>query len=335
MLSSFLGQAAKLFDKRFLLTVWFPTLLFGGAWVMLVAWTVGIGEALNAWTELPALTQAWLSAAGLLGITLFAYLCDNLAYGLVRWYEGYWPESLSWLIRRCVRSARRRWQRLNERMDRALQKGQASRYNRLYARLYTAYPREEALLMPTRLGNVLRAAEEYSWLAYNLDAPTIWPRLVQVLPSEFASQLEGASMPLISMLFCATLSGVFAVTGGAWALFGGERWLLALAVLLGGIALSVACYESAAQRAGEYGTLIRAAFDLYRHKLLKEIGLNVPKSLAQERQLWAQLGDWWYTYDVPLEGLAGQEAPPAPSEPQPQEHLIYFTLGKPPTKKPR
>ena len=98
MLSAFLGQATKFFDKRFLLTVWFPTFLFGGAWVVLVALTIGVKDAVDWWTELPALTQAWLSAAGILGVTFVAYLCDNLAYGLVRWYEGYWPESLSWLI---------------------------------------------------------------------------------------------------------------------------------------------------------------------------------------------------------------------------------------------
>jgi len=335
MLSAFLGQATKFFDKRFLLTVWFPTFLFGGAWVVLVALTIGVKDAVDWWTELPALTQAWLSAAGILGVTFVAYLCDNLAYGLVRWYEGYWPESLSWLIQYKANMHRQHWLRIGDQMDRAVEKHLTRKYNRLYARCHFAYPRDDALLMPTRLGNVLRAAEEYGLLAYNLDAPTIWPRLTLLLPAEFQSQLEQASMPLVAMLFCSALSWVFALAGGAWVFIGSDRWVLFVAVALGGLGLSRLCYESAVHRAVEYGTLIRTAFDLYRHSLLKALGLNVPKALAQERELWAQLGNWWYTFDVPVGGLAGQESPKPPGDAKPQEHVVYLALGKPSERKPK
>ncbi len=44
------------------------------------------------------------------------------------------------------------------------------------------YPVDRDTLLPTRLGNLLRAAEEYPNIRYGLETFTVWPRLWMVLP---------------------------------------------------------------------------------------------------------------------------------------------------------
>ncbi|MGB9940487.1 hypothetical protein [Methanosarcina sp.] len=44
------------------------------------------------------------------------------------------------------------------------------------------YPIDRNNLLPTRLGNLLRAAEEYPTIRYGLETFTVWPRLWMVLP---------------------------------------------------------------------------------------------------------------------------------------------------------
>jgi hypothetical protein len=441
MLSAFLGQITSFFDKRFLFNVWFPSLLFGAAGVVVAAIAMGPQAAVDAWSAMPALTQAWLGAGGLVLVTFFAYICDNLLGTMVRFYEGYWPEWAQWLRRIRVGVRQRRWQHLNDRLDLAdtqrwnlttaiekadqkptaeqtlvpdeteLQKcmdqfqkhlgriprlkeerragelvdlfhqlqalrsailkqcqrgslqqaewkdkavhlGEAfiercrkeearleGEYNRLYAVLYQSFPQDPARLMPTQLGNVLRAAEEYSQLTYNFDAPTVWPRLVQQLPAEFKAQLEQSSTPLTTMLFSATLSFLFAVTGGVLLFSLGNQWLLFLGTVVGGLLLSAWCYEGAVHRAVEYGMLIRTAFDLYRHELLKALGVPLPSSPLEEWKLWPQLMKWWYFHTPPFDAAAGKSAwyyegkRPAPGGPKRDEHVLYLKFGVPPKEK--
>lgn len=66
------------------------------------------------------------------------------------------------------------------------------------------FPLERAEVMPTRLGNVLKAAERYSWSRYRLDSVLIWSRLQPALPQEFMAALQDVRTSLELML---TLSG--------------------------------------------------------------------------------------------------------------------------------
>jgi len=441
MLSVFLEQVSGYFDKRFLFNVWFPSFLFGAAGVMVAAIAMGPQAAVDTWSALPALTQAWLGGGGLVLVTFFAYVCDNLLGTIVRLYEGYWPEWVRGLRRMGMGVQQRRWQHLYDRLDllttqrlnldtamagtereptpdptpapnwdtlqqradkfckrlgeipkrkeerragelvtlfhqlqalrgdvlrqckqdparqaewkdkevqlreafteqcrqeRARLKGE---YDRLYAVFYRTFPQDPARLMPTRLGNVLRAAEEYSQLTYNFDAPTVWPRLVQQLPAEFKTRLEQSSTPLTTMLFCATLSLLFAVISGPLLFFVGKQWLLSIGAVVGGLLLSAWCYEGAIHRAVEYGMLIRTAFDLYRHELLKALHVPMPSSPLEEWNLWPQLMQWWYFHALPFDATAGKSAwyyegkKPATGGPKRDEHVLYLRLGAPPKEK--
>ncbi len=52
------------------------------------------------------------------------------------------------------------------------------------------YPPEENLILPTRLGNILRASEAYPWMRYHIDAVPLWPRMVHVVDDGFMSKLD-------------------------------------------------------------------------------------------------------------------------------------------------
>ncbi len=64
------------------------------------------------------------------------------------------------------------------------------------------YPPERVDIMPTRLGNVLKAAEMSVWQRYRLDAVLAWPRLQSAIPPEFAEPLRDAktSLDLVTTL---------------------------------------------------------------------------------------------------------------------------------------
>lgn len=71
------------------------------------------------------------------------------------------------------------------------------------------FPQDIDNVMPTLMGNVLKAAEVLVWKRYHLNAVSIWPRLQSSLPKEFADALHDARMSLDMMLTLSTLIILF------------------------------------------------------------------------------------------------------------------------------
>jgi hypothetical protein len=337
MLSAFVGQISGLFDKRFLVRVWFPTFLFGAAGVLVAALAVGPEPAVALWDAQPALTRAWFGAGALVAVTFVAYICDNLMGDLVRFYEGYWPTWMTPLSKLFLKTQRHRWQRLKDQMQEAVLAQNLSRYNSLHNKWHHTYPRKEEHLLPTRLGNVMRASETYCRHAYNLDAVVVWPRMVPFIPKEFQERLAQASTPLTTMLYSATLSLLLAIASGIALVLSSEKWWLFVASTGGGLLLFLWCHESAVQRAEEYGLLTRAAFDLYREELLKALHVPLPLSPVEERAIWPKVVAWWYKFVIPQPDPGrktwsdvGQVKLPGPPKPQQHEHVVHLERGLPP-----
>jgi hypothetical protein len=162
--------------------------------------------------------------------------------------------------------------------------------------------------------------------------------LVQQLPNEFESRLEQSSTPLTTLLFSATLSFLFAIVGGLVLFFVGQQWWLFVGAIVCGLLVSVGCYNAAVHRAVAYGMLIRSAFDLYRHELLKALQVPLPPSPKAEWSLWPQIEKWWYHHTPPLTGE--NEEPlwyyegrrPASSDPERSEHVVFLQFGAPPSE---
>jgi hypothetical protein len=134
-----------------------------------------------------------------------------------------------------------------------------------------AYPAEERLL-PTKLGNVLRAAEDAAGQRYGLDTITMWPRLWPYLSDHTRTVISGLRDQLdIAVRLCLvlTLAAVIAVP----VLFVHVTWLL---VPAGAAVLAWLAYEAAVRAAIAFGNSLYVAFDLYRFDMLRGLHCVLP-----------------------------------------------------------
>ena len=294
MLSTFLDKASGLFDRRFLLAWWFPTLVASVIALLLEVTPYGVAVAWQWWQKQDTPTQSGLALGALVLVTLIAYLLQAFNRPIVRLYEGYWPHRL----RRWARSVvEKRWQLWRKERATAA-KDNPSQYAALQDQLHHEYPSRAERLLPTRLGNVLRSAEDYPATSYGMDAVFWWPRLWPLLPEAVQKGIEAALTPLFALLNLASLIGLVAV-GGSIHLWQCQAvgWLVPLAVLVIGLVLARLSYLGAVAQARGYGQQIRAAVDLYRFDLLKALHQPLPASPRDERSLWDQLARWLYNQD--------------------------------------
>jgi hypothetical protein len=132
--------------------------------------------------------------------------------------------------------------------------------------------------MPTRLGNILRAAEQRPQEKYGLDAIICWPRLWLVLPEDVKAELDKAHQNLND----ATQIWIWGILFFLWAFW---TWLaIPVAVVLVFIA-----YHWMRQTAEIYGQLLESSFDLYRPLLYKSLRLFLPANPAEEYEQGEQL----------------------------------------------
>ncbi len=308
MFSTMLQELKGYFGRDFLLAAFFPVLLFAGLSLALyLEVTRGLGAALAAWDDLPALTQAVTVAGAGVAVVVAAYLLYNLQYVIIRLFEGYWPRvrPLLWLRNRRTELYRKRWEYLGQL---AKQAPTVTEANEIWAEQLTFYPPPTHLdrMMPTRLGNVLRAAEIYAYERYGIDPAVIWPRLRPLLKPETMALLEDRKTTLTFMLSVALLSAAFSLLWCPVLALTTDRWDLFLLCALGW-PLAWLCYQNAVQSAVAYGEQLRATFDLHRHDLLRALNRPIPSDGEAERKEWLRLNRFFYR-NLPL---------PAPSPPSP------------------
>lgn len=161
---------------------------------------------------------------------------------------------------------------------------------------------DQAPVLPTALGNRLRAAEERVGRPYGLNALLTWPRLYHVLPQEV---LQTVSRSRNELDTAARLSLSFSLTSVVTAglLLTHSWWLLLPAAFA---VLSWSAYRSAVHAATTYGNIVAAVVDVYRFKLLQEMRVALPTDTEAERILNGKLTDLWLRND--------QEPRPGPVE---------------------
>jgi hypothetical protein len=247
----------------------------------LAAYLAGHGGAaayqrLERWVqERPATTQIALLAGALLVVATSAAVSERLATPILRLLEGYhWPPRLGRrLVARSVRRGDRTmvdWRALAPQVEQG--RGSTEQQSQFLAleRRRRRAPADAHRHMPTRLGNLLRAAETRPIDKYGLDPAVCWPQLWLLLPDTTRRELAAAraGMDLGATLMLWSVLSVGLVVWTPWALAaagvaaGAHAWLLA-----------------AAQR---YGELLEAAFDLYRASLYRALRWPLPATPAEE-----------------------------------------------------
>lgn len=170
------------------------------------------------------------------------------------------------------------------------------------------YPPTTTKIMPTKFGNILKASEAYSGTRYGIDAVQFWPRLWHVIPPSYRQSIDETrnelsflvNMSTLSVFFyflcfLAILYTLFGLWPGSSATNLGFAWLdnAFRYVVAGFVALlfNRFFYHAAIFSVGDYGIMIRSAYDLFRLDLLEQFRLKHPKGSVEEFQVWRNLGE--------------------------------------------
>ena len=99
------------------------------------------------------------------------------------------------------------------------------------------YPVSLDMVMPTRLGNVLRAAEMYPTERYRIDTWVIWPRLYLLLPERSAVVVDTARERMeLAAAFTVSLALAGATATGLLASYPCTLWIPAVLCVLSRLA---------------------------------------------------------------------------------------------------
>jgi hypothetical protein len=155
------------------------------------------------------------------------------------------------------------------------------------AKFETFYPLEEDGVMPTAIGNVFRAFEQYPGRRYGIDAVLFWPHLTSVLPPRFASRVEEAKSSLMFLLTSCLMCSWLVIEALTAIILdpSGQTSYAMFAVCA--CAAALAFQRSALEVSISLGELMKSCFDLFRHDLLRKFGVPVPP--GNEAAAWARL----------------------------------------------
>jgi hypothetical protein len=293
---SLAAAGAKQVTRRFYLVSWIPyallfLLVFGLVWANGTTQKCHDPPCLDRAVDIATASYGIRIALLILAAFVASLVLHPLQLGLIQLLEGYWDRwtvgrtLAGWLVRR--QAARRRRlvhaARIDPRSGTDVDHQQL-RVARLAASRLDAYPAPDSLL-PTTLGNVLRAAEDNAGRRYELDAVLVWPRLYTVLPERPLGILNDQRMDLdVAAQFCISL--LLGSVLSFWLLLSDGVWMLLPLALLTFAWLS---YRAAVAVAREYGTMMATVVDLYRFDLLRALHLPLPSNRIEERKRNADL----------------------------------------------
>jgi hypothetical protein len=285
------GELPKLLGKAFAIGFFLPSaailLSFAG-----VASTFGYYRVVTRFFKVS--TTDWI------GVTLAVFvlwmggvLLMALNRPIIRFFEGYNARNP---LRLLLKARQRRFATLDRtitalRDERSAAElngtgwpaESAARYGRLMQESI-AYPDRTDFVLPTRFGNAIRSFEVYSRAIYGLDAIYAWPRLLAVIPADYRQAIDDAKAQVdfwvniwLGGLLVAILYGALCIA--SWD--GPRPWIPVIALL-------VAFFAAGGARAlvGEWGALVMSAFDLFRGELCRKLGLKMPATIAEEREMW-------------------------------------------------
>jgi hypothetical protein len=162
-------------------------------------------------------------------------------------------------------------------------------------RVLRQMPHDDAMGMPTRLGDVLRAAECRPAEKYGLDAVACWYALWSVLPEAAKREIVEARLALDG----AARAWLWGVLFAIWAPW--NWWAIAIAAAVA----TLAYYGGIIGAADLFGELIGTTYDLHRFRLYDALHMPRPKSPQLEREkdgprvtnlLWGGLDEPGFEY---------------------------------------
>jgi hypothetical protein len=287
------GFSGNLADE-WIKTLFTPAFVFwlGGGLAALQRW--GWDAAVVEFQKLQEPLPLVLGILVLLTVAASGFVVQQFDFTVLRLLEGYWPGWLTPLAGWLVKGQRRRFKRIDQQLQTLNRRGLATltpqeREAYIQADLDLGEFPELGRLLPTRLGNILRAAEDHCAAKYGLDAIICWPRLWLLLPEATKTELSQARQQLNGTVRIWVWGMLFLI----WAPLFGIWWPLPL-----GLGTAWLAHRWLIQTARVYGDLIEAAFDLYRLQLYQAVRWPLPSTPAEERVLGQALTDYlWHGSD--------------------------------------
>jgi hypothetical protein len=311
-----LSDITGLFSRPFIIGFYVPVL------VGLAAIRECLSRAAipDAYAGYQPLTQLLVLAGLAIPVSL---LLSGLNYGLIQLYEGY-PlydrrDRFGWRgLYRAMQSRRvaehRHLTALKHSPEPSPERTQAA------WTLDRAYPEQETHVLPTRLGNAIRAFEDHSRSRWGLDGIGAWPRIAALLSDREQELTSNAKSDFDLLLNGSTM----AVAAGAVVLADAvvNRTFPALAYLVPPLALVVAyvLYRWSVGAAVRWGSQVRANVDLHRLELYRLVGVLTPETDAAERTVTTALNRC-FLFGVPLpDAVRAASAPESPPKESPMPH---------------
>jgi hypothetical protein len=295
----------------------------------------------------------------LIGLVLW-----GVHYPLIRVLEGYWliaprlpnrapaqgkPHSF-WHRRRLLRVLRRILRApfvLAGRLRRAFGEWKRARWVRTRAQLIAVkseptrspertraageltarFPPEDRLVLPTELGNVIRAFENHPRERYGLDGIPIWPTIVALLNDSERAELEDVTTDVAFWL-----NGLVVVVVGGMLLFAERLWHppggtlktvaveVAVAAAVG--AMTVWMYRQLIAASARWGEPVRAAFGVHRFELYDRLGVRRPHTEKDDLEAGRAVNRLLaFAEPLPLEWRVNATAGTAPASAHNQNEL--------------
>lgn len=301
--------------------------LTGGGWPLLVGWIFpsGITASLFAFLVFPRLEHlpvardlTTLSGAnqGLLlafSAVLLGVLLSALQTPLYRILEGYYlPERLRdrWIERQLQRKQNIQKELKAKRKARtALQAagvppaagtndGQQPfkevNTDLLLEKLHR-YPVDDRQVAPTQLANGIRAFETYGYDRYWLDSQALWMELLSAVSETTRTEQSHARAAVDFFLSLVYLFALLGCVVLGTALFGNQARVELLVIGLICWLLVPAWYRGAVVATANWRSSVQALVNVGRKPLAEALGLELPRDLAHEREMWRTVG-WLVKY---------------------------------------
>ena len=166
----------------------------------------------------------------------------------------------------------------------------------------------------------MAAFEDYPRTRYGIDAIALWSRLVPLLrQNEYLDFVNQEKRVFDFLLNTCVVIAVLGLETSYIALYKGVYllWIVPVALLLG-FSITWVLYQAMIFAARQWGTTVRAAFDIYRHDLYKHLGLRPSYSFKTEYERWRAISQFL---------LYRREHPEDFGEFVPQVHLVDYKKG--------
>lgn len=278
------------FAEQWVITILTPAFVFWAEGAILAIKKIGWKNIYSLFTTLPEILQIGSLIGIFIMMSISAFVVQKFDRKVIRILEGYWGEVFGYLFfclkKRQVEKREKLWSdldKINPPTDETYNK-----YIRVDRQLQH-YPTNERDILPTRLGNILRAAERRPLDRYGLDAIIVWPRLWILLPDGVRADLQAAYSDLniaarvwLWSLLCLVWVPLYATCVWWW-------WLLPIIIVV--IALYI-YYGWLLETAINYSSLIDAVFDLYRVNLYQSLRWKLPLDTQEDKKFGLEITEY-------------------------------------------